>query len=139
MEEIYNMRKYLIGLFFIISIFSFSEETGLGIIIDSDLKAVGVKEENIKKAKQLMSEVATSYRLKSLEIEQLELQINKYVLDGPEKSLKEIDEIFDKIGRLEAAISKERIRSQINIQKLITQEQYMKAREIAVKRLNGKK
>lgn len=133
------MRKYLIGLFFIISIFSFSEETGLGIIIDSDLKAVGVKEENIKKAKQLMSEVATSYRLKSLEIEQLELQINKYVLDGPEKSLKEIDEIFDKIGRLEAAISKERIRSQINIQKLITQEQYMKAREIAVKRLNGKK
>ncbi|MBQ3437082.1 MAG: hypothetical protein IJG31_00965, partial [Fusobacterium sp.] len=83
------MRKYLIGLFFIISIFSFSEETGLGIIIDSDLKAVGVKEENIKKAKQLMSEVATSYRLKSLEIEQLELQINKYVLDGPEKSLKE--------------------------------------------------
>ena len=133
------MRKYLIGLFFIISIFSFSEETGLGIIIDSDLKAVGVKEENIKKAKQLMSEVATSYRLKSLEIEQLELQINKYVLDGPEKSLKEIDEIFDKIGRLEAANSKERIRSQINIQKLITQEQYMKAREIAVKRLNGKK
>ncbi|MBQ3437589.1 MAG: hypothetical protein IJG31_03660, partial [Fusobacterium sp.] len=63
----------------------------------------------------------------------------KYVLDGPEKSLKEIDEIFDKIGRLEAANSKERIRSQINIQKLITQEQYMKAREIAVKRLNGKK
>lgn len=133
------MKKYLISLFLIISIFSFSEETGLGIIIDSDLKAVGVKEENIKKAKQLMNEVATSYRLKSLEIEQLELQVNKYVLDGPEKSLKEIDEIFDKIGRLEAAISKERIRSQINIQKLITQEQYVRAREIAIKRLNGQK
>ncbi len=137
MGELIGMKKIIVGLFFIISIFSFSEDLGLGIINASDLKAVGVKEENIKKARELMNEVANSYRLKTLEIEQLQLQINKYVLDGPEKYLNEIDRIFDKIGTIEAAISKERIRSQIKIQKLITQEQYVKAREIAIKRLNG--
>ncbi|MDO4690730.1 MAG: hypothetical protein Q4A58_05475 [Fusobacterium sp.] len=131
------MKKILITLFFVISSLTFSDDLGLGIINASDLKAVGVKEENIKKAKELMNEVASSYRLKTLEIEQLQLQINKYVLEGPEKYLNEIDQIFDKIGSIEAAISKERIRSQIKIQKLITQEQYVKAREIAVKRLNG--
>ncbi|WP_022819342.1 hypothetical protein [Fusobacterium russii] len=131
------MKKFLIGLFFVVSVFTFAEDLGLGIINANDLKAVGVKEENIKKAKELMNEVANSYRLKTLEIEQLQLQINKYVLDGPEKYLTEIDQIFDKIGSIEAAISKERIRSQIKIQKLITQEQYVKARELAIKRLNG--
>lgn len=133
------MKKILLCLFLIISIFAFSDENGLGIIEDNDLRAVGVKEENIKKAKTLMNEVASSYKLKVLEIKQLELQINKYVLDGPENFLKEIDEIFDKIGVIEAAISKERIRSQIKIQKYITQEQYMKAKEIAIKRLNSMK
>lgn len=125
------MKKILLSLFLFISILGFAEDTGLGIIIDKDLKAVGVKEENIKKAKDLMNEVASSYRLKTLEIEQLQLQINKYVLDGPEKYLDEIDKTFDKIGSIEASISKERIRSQIKIQKLITQEQYVKARELA--------
>lgn len=131
------MKRILIVLFFVVSVFAFAEDLGLGIINANDLKAVGVKEENIKKAKELMNEVANSYRLKTLEIEQLQLQINKYVLDGPEKYLKEIDQIFDKIGSIEAAISKERIRSQIKIQKLITQDQYVKARELAIKRLNG--
>lgn len=131
------MKRFLVVLFLVISVFTFAEDLGLGIINANDLKAVGVKEENIKKAKELMNEVANSYRLKTLEIEQLQLQINKYVLDGPEKYLKEIDQIFDKIGSIEAAISKERIRSQIKIQKLITQDQYVKARELAIKRLNG--
>lgn len=133
------MKKILFCLFLLITSFSFADENGLGIIGDNDLRTVGVKEENIKKAKYLMNEVASSYKLKVLEIKQLELQINKYVLDGPEKYLKEIDEIFDKIGVIEASISKERIRSQIKIQKFITQEQYIKAKEIAIKRLNSEK
>lgn len=132
------MKKVMLVLFLLISTLGFTEETGLGIITVADLKAVGVKEENIKKAKELINEVASSYKLKTLEIEQLELQINKFVLDGSEKHLNEIDKLFDKIGAVEASISKERVRSQIKIQKLITQEQYVKAREIAIKRLNGK-
>ena len=46
------------------------------------------------------------------------------------------DELFDKIGAIEAAIMKERLRSQIQMKKYITAEQYMKAKEIAIKRLS---
>ncbi len=72
-------------------------------------EAAGVKSENIKKAKELMNQVASNYELRLLERKQLELQINKYILDGPEKYLKQIDEMFDKIGAIEAAIMKERL------------------------------
>jgi len=113
-----------------------NEENGLGIVEDADLKAAGVKVENIKKAKELMNQVANSYELRLLERKQLELQINKYILDGPEKYLKQIDEMFDKIGAIEATIMKERLRSQIQMKKYITTEQYMKAKEIAIKRLS---
>ena len=53
-----------------------------------------------------------------------------------EKYLKQIDEMFDKIGEIEATIMKERLRSQIQMKKYITAEQYMKAKEIAIKRLS---
>ena len=133
------MKKILYILFFMVSVLSFSNETGLGIIGDAELRQAGVKEENIKKAKALMNEVSSSYQLKTLEKRQLELQVNKYVLDGAEKYLTEIDKLFDKIGAIEASILKERVRSQIQMQKYITQEQYMKARELSIKRLNSGK
>ena len=130
------MKKFFCVLFFLVSIFVFaSDENGLGIVEDADLKAAGVKVENIKKAKDLMNQVASNYQLKILERKQLELQINKYVLDGPEKYMKQIDDIFDKIGDIEAAILKDRLRSQIQMQKYISTEQYMKAKEIALRRL----
>ena len=131
------MRRIFCVLFLIFSMFAFAnEENGLGIVEDADLKAAGVKVENIKKAKELMNQVANSYELRLLERKQLELQINKYILDGPEKYLKQIDEMFDKIGAIEATIMKERLRSQIQMKKYITAEQYMKAKEIAIKRLS---
>ena len=131
------MKRFFCVLFLIFSMFAFAnEENGLGIVEDADLKAAGVKVENIKKAKELMNQVANSYELRLLERKQLELQINKYILDGPEKYLKQIDEMFDKIGAIEATIMKERLRSQIQMKKYITAEQYMKAKEIALKRLS---
>ena len=131
------MKRFFCVLFLIFSMFAFAnEENGLGIVEDADLKAAGVKVENIKKAKELMNQVANSYELRLLERKQLELQINKYILDNPEKYLKQIDEMFDKIGEIEATIMKERLRSQIQMKKYITAEQYMKAKEIAIKRLS---
>ncbi|MEJ6470070.1 hypothetical protein KSU11_07020 [Fusobacterium nucleatum] len=131
------MKRFFCVLFCLVSLFTFaSEENGLGIVDDADLRAAGVKLENIKKAKELMNQVANNYELRLLERKQLELQINKYILDGPEKYLKQIDEMFDKIGAIEAAIMKERLRSQIQMKKYITAEQYMKAKEIAIKRLS---
>ena len=115
------MKKFFYVLFFVISIFTFaSDENGLGIVEDSDLRAAGVKVENIKKAKDLMKQVSSNYELRLLERKQLELQINKYILDNPEKYLKKIDELFDRIGAIEATIMKERLRSQIQMKKLVT-------------------
>ena len=82
-----------------------------------------------------MNQVSSNYQLRVLERRQLELQINKYVLDGPEKYMKQIDDMFDKIGAIEATILKERLKSQIQMKKYITTEQYMKAKEVALKRL----
>ncbi len=131
------MKKIIFMVFFIVSSLSFTGENSLGIIGDKELKAVGVNEENIKKAKDLMNEVASSYKLKVLEKEQLQLQIDKYILDGAEKNLSKIDKIFEEIGSIEVTIMKERMRSQIKMKRYITPEQYMKARELSIKRLNG--
>lgn len=131
------MKKFIIVMFLLITSLSFSSENGLGIIGDKELRAVGVKEVNIKKAKALMTEVATSYKLKVLEKEQLQLKIDKYVLDGAEKNLSKIDKIFEKIGNIDVSIMKERLRSQIKMQKYISQDQYMRARELSIKRLNS--
>ena len=50
------MKKFFYVLFFVISIFTFaSDENGLGIVEDSDLRAAGVKVENIKRLKTLWS------------------------------------------------------------------------------------
>ena len=131
------MKKFFCVLFCLVSLFTFaSEENGLGIVDDADLRAAGVKAENIKKAKELVKQVASNYELRLLERKQLELQINKYILENPEKYIKQIDEMFDKTGAIEATIMKERLRSQIQMKKYITADQYMKAKEIALKRLS---
>lgn len=112
---------------------------GLGIVSDEDFLKVGVTSENVEKAKMMVNRVSTNYKMLILEKKQLELEVNKYVLEGPEANLEKIDAIFDKIGAIEASILKDRIRSQIEMQKYITQEQYLKARDIAIKRLNTPK
>lgn len=112
---------------------------GLGIVLDEDFLKVGVSPENVEKAKSMVNRVSTNYKMLILEKKQLELEVNKYVLEGPEANLEKIDILFDKIGAIEASILKDRIRSQIEMQKYITQEQYIKARDIAVQRLNNPK
>ena len=44
------MKRFFCVLFCLVSLFTFaSEENGLGIVDDADLRAAGVKAENIKK------------------------------------------------------------------------------------------
>ena len=112
---------------------------GLGIISDEDFKKVGVSKENIENAKIMVDKVSINYQMLLLEKKQLELEVNKYVLEGPEENLEKIDAIFDKIGLIETNILKNRIRSQIQMQKYISQEQYLKARDLAIKRINSGK
>ena len=133
------MRKVI--YFFTTLLFStviFASE-GLGIVSDEDFLKVGVTPENIEKAKLMVNRVSTNYKMLVLEKKQLELEVNKYVLENPEANLEKIDILFDKIGAIESNILKDRIRSQIEMQKYITQEQYIKARDIAIRRLNTPK
>lgn len=110
---------------------------GLGIVADEDFIKVGVAPENIEKAKSMVNKVSTDYKMLILEKKQLELEVNRYVLEGSEANLEKIDALFDRIGAIEATILKDRIRSQIEMQKYITQEQYIKARDIAIRRVNS--
>lgn len=131
------MRKFLSSVFVVIfSSLVFANNDGLGIVSDEDFKKVGVSQENIEKAKGMVGKVSKNYKMLLLEKKQLELEVNKFVLEGPESNLEQIDKLFDRMGQIEASILKDRIRSQIEMQKYITQEQYMRARDIAIKRIN---
>ena len=130
------MKKIIYFLVIVLCSTTIIASEGLGIVSDEDFLKVGVTSENVEKAKMMVNRVSTNYKMLILEKKQLELEVNKYVLEGPEANLEKIDAIFDKIGAIEASILKDRIRSQIEMQKYITQEQYLKARDIAIKRLN---
>lgn len=133
------MKKIIYFLVIVLCSTIIIASEGLGIVSDEDFLKVGVTSENVEKAKMMVNRVSTNYKMLILEKKQLELEVNKYVLEGPEANLEKIDAIFDKIGAIEASILKDRIRSQIEMQKYITQEQYLKARDIAIKRLNTPK
>ena len=132
------MKKIILTLLLLISCVSFAD-SDFGLIKESELIAVGVKKENIKKAKDLISSVENSYKLKVLERKKLEIEVNKLIVSDPSANLKQIDELFDKIAIIDADIMKERIRSQIEMKKYITNDQYNKARDLANKRLQGTK
>ncbi|MBM6822838.1 hypothetical protein [Fusobacterium mortiferum] len=133
------MKKIIYFLVIVLCSTTIIASEGLGIVSDEDFLKVGVTSENVEKAKMMVNRVSTNYKMLILEKKQLELEVYKYVLEGPEANLEKIDAIFDKIGAIEASILKDSIRSQIEMQKYITQEQYLKARDIAIKRLNTPK
>lgn len=108
----------------------------LGIITDEDFLQVGVKPENIKKAKEMVNTATKNYKILILEKQQLELEVNKCILEGAENNLDKIDALFDKMGEIQSHILKNKMRNQIQIQKYITQEQYLKARTRAINRIN---
>ena len=66
----------------------------------------------------------------------LEIEINKYILDGTEKNLEKLNELVEKVGLLDAEIIKDRLKYQIEVQKYITTDQYLKARELSLKRIS---
>ncbi|MGL6065340.1 MAG: hypothetical protein ACRC0S_09710 [Fusobacteriaceae bacterium] len=112
-----------------------SAEGSFGIVYDEDFKQAGVELENLTKAKVLMEKTSLEFKKLTLDKQQLELDANKYILDGVEKNLEKLDEIFDKIGVIEAKILKNKIRSQMEMFKYISRQQYVEARKYAVERI----
>ncbi|MBC2851315.1 hypothetical protein H5J22_07840 [Cetobacterium sp. 8H] len=129
------MKKIAMGLLiFILSIPSLAS-SGVGIVKDEDFRAVGVSQENIDKVKTIITEASTQYKLKTLDKKALEIEINKYILDGTEKNLDKLNELVEKVGIVDAEIIKDRLKYQIEVQKYISTDQYLKARELSLEKL----
>ena len=106
----------------------------IGTIYEEDFRSVGGSEQNIGKAKGVILEANKKHQLLMLERQQLELEINKYMLEGSQENWDEISGVFDKLGSIEAELMKNKLKSQIEIRKYISEEQYIKARSEAVRR-----
>ncbi|MGL4424891.1 MAG: hypothetical protein ACRCZR_01165 [Cetobacterium sp.] len=130
------MKKLVMGLLVFIFSISAYATSGIGIVKDDDFKAVGVSQSNIESVKLIIERASIQYKLKTLDKKALEIQINKYILEGTEKNLEKLNELVEKVGLLDAEIIKDRLKYQIEVQKYISTEQYLKARELSLKRMS---
>lgn len=130
------MKKIVMGLLVLMFSASAYATSGIGIVQDDDFKAVGVSQENINKVKVIIEQASIQYKLKTLDKKALEIEINKYILDGTEKNIEKLNELVEKVGLLDAEIIKDRLKYQIEVQKHITTDQYLKARELSLKRIS---
>ncbi|WP_297598122.1 hypothetical protein [uncultured Cetobacterium sp.] len=129
------MKKIAMGLLiFILSIPSLAS-SGVGIVKDEDFRAVGVSQENIDRVKTIIAEASTQYKLKTLDKKALEIEINRYILDGTEKNLDKLNELVEKVGVVDAEIIKDRLKYQVEVQKYISTDQYLKARELSLEKM----
>ena len=126
-------------MIFVLSSLTLLGESEFGIIQDSELRKVGVSEANLRQAKAVIKQAETTYKMLVLERREIELKINKLMMENPAKNLSTLDTLFDRIGVIEAKILKDKVRSQIEMQKYISQEQYLQARELSIQRLNRRK
>lgn len=133
------MKKLWVYMIFVLSSLTLLGESEFGIIQDSELRRVGVSEANLRQAKAVINQAETTYKMLVLERREIELKINKLMMENPAKNLSTLDTLFDRIGVIEAKILKDKVRSQIEIQKYISQEQYLQARELSIQRLNRRK
>jgi len=138
MEDM-GMKKLWVYMIFILSSLTILGESEFGIIQDSELRRVGVSEANLRQAKSVINQAETTYKMLVLERREIELKINKLMMENPAKNLSTLDTLFDRIGMIEAKILKDKVRSQIEMQKYISQEQYLQARELSIQRLNRRK
>lgn len=128
--------KKLSGILFIFVLnISVILASGIGMISDEDFISVGVTQESIDTAKEIIKEASTKYKLKVLDKKSLEIEMNKYILDGTEKNIEKLNELVEQVGKIDSEIIKDKLKYQIEVQKNITTEQYMKARERAFERL----
>lgn len=133
------MKKMWVYMIFVLSSLTLLGESEFGIIQDSELRRVGVSEANLRQAKAVINQAETTYKMLVLERREIELKINKLMMENPAKNLSTLDTLFDRIGVIEAKILKDKVRSQIEMQKYISQEQYLQARELSIQRLNRRK
>lgn len=131
------LKKYILIFTILFGTLSFGDTNSenLGMITEEDFAKVGVTKENILKAKDIINNSRNKCNYLLLDKKSKELEINKYILAGIEKNWDKVYDLIDEIGDIEAGILKDKIRAQYEAQQCISQEQYLKAREIAIKRI----
>jgi len=123
------MRRYIIlGLMLLGSILSYSSISISNM--EKELSTIGVSNENIENAKGLLSVALKKHRIMLIELDQKELEINKLLIDDPEKNWFRINQLFDEIGQINANMKKNQLKTQINVRKYISKEDYFKAKDL---------
>ena len=103
-------------------------------ITSNDLREIGVSENSIKMANDIVESAIKKSKVLSLEKKRKELEVQKLLIDNPEKNWEGISSLLEEIGRIESEMKKNKLKSQIELKKYITDEQYKNARELAIKR-----
>ncbi len=125
------MRRYIIlGMMLLGSIFSYANVSIRNM--EPELTAVGISNEKIVKAQNILSEALKKHKIMLIELDQKELEINKLLIDDPEKNWFQINKLFDEIGQINANIKKNQLKAQIEVRKYISKEEYLKAKELYI-------
>ncbi len=103
-------------------------------ITSNDLREIGVSENSIKMANDIVESAIKKSKVLSLEKKRKELEVQKLLIDNPEKNWEGISSLLEEIGSIESEMKKNKLKSQIELKKYITDEQYKNARELAIKR-----
>lgn len=115
------------------------QDKSLGMITIEDFAKIGVSKERVVKANEIIKKSKNTYEYLLLDRKGKELEINKCILEGIDNNWDKIDKLVDDIGDIEAKILKDRIKAQYEAQKCISQEEYLKARDIAIRRIESQK
>ncbi len=131
------LKKYILIFTVLFGTLSFGDTNSenLGMITEEDFAKVGVTKEKILQAKEIINNSRNKCEYLLLDKKSKELEINKYILAGIEKNWNKVYKLIDEIGEIEAEILKDKIRAQYEAQQCISQDQYLKARDIAIKRI----
>lgn len=123
------MRRYIIfGLMLLGSILSYSSISISNM--EKELSTIGISNENIENAKGLLRVALKKHRIMLIELDQKELEINKLLIDDPEKNWFKINKLFDEIGQVNANMKKNQLKTQIDVRKYISKEDYLKAKDL---------
>ncbi len=98
--------------------------------MENELSAVGISDTNIEDAKNILSAAIKKDRIMLIELEQKELEINKLLIDDPEKNWFKISKLFDERGQINSNIKKNQLKTQIDVRKYISKENYLKAKNL---------
>ncbi len=132
------MRRYIIlGLMLLGSIFSYSSISISNM--EKELSTVGISNENIANAKGILNTALKKHRIMLIELDQKELEINKLLIDDPEKNWFRINQLFDEVGQINANMKKNQLKTQIDVRKYISKEDYLKAKELYMVNRGGVK